>query len=473
MNALHWMLDENLCGRIFAGSSWLAGRALVASIFGLPMTAEMFALYAECTRRTVAPTAPTPRAMVAAGRGGGKTLISAFVTVYLAASRNWSAIMGPGELVTAAIICPDRRQARVAMRYVCGLLRGSPMLAQLVVGETAESVSLSTGCVLEVHTASFKSTRGYSFCVVVVDESAFLPVDYGGVNADVELVRAVLPGLARVPGSLLLAISSPYAKKGVLFDAFQRHHGVDDAPVLTWQAATRTMNPTIPQTVIDDAMRDDAASARSEWLAQWRDDLESFIDIDRLRAGIVPGRVELPPAAGNVYVGALDAALGSGRDSFTACVLHRTGDRIVVDKLVEIRPPFSPNAAIAAVVQAVRPYSITSLISDRFAKDFVTDGLRGYGLAHHMSEHDRSSAYLSCLPWLTGCKVELPDPAGSPIAGRLISQLANLQRRTLGTGKDAVDHPRSGHDDLSNVFALAVAATSTMRGAITVRRIDF
>jgi hypothetical protein len=61
----------------------------------------------------------------------------------------------------------------------------------------------------------------------------------------------------------------------------------------------------------------------------------------------------------------------------------------------------------------------------------------------------------------------------SPVAARLISQFANLQRRTASSGKDSIDHPRSGHDDVANVLSLAIAATATMRGAITVRQIDF
>ena len=67
--------------------------------------------------------------------------------------------------------------------------------------------------------------------MVVLDECAFLPSDDAALP-DVELVRAVRPGLARVPGSLLLAISSPYAKRGVLWTAFQKYHGVDEARVL-------------------------------------------------------------------------------------------------------------------------------------------------------------------------------------------------------------------------------------------------
>ena len=60
------------------------------------------------------------------------------------------------------VIAADRRQARVIMRYVTGLLRSVPMLAQLIESETQERVDLRNRVTIEVHTASFRSTRGYA-----------------------------------------------------------------------------------------------------------------------------------------------------------------------------------------------------------------------------------------------------------------------------------------------------------------------
>ena len=69
------------------------------------------------------------------------------------------------------IIAADRRQARVIMRYCLGLLRAVPMLKQLIEGQTAESITLRNRVVIEVHTASFRSTRGYSLIAALCDES--------------------------------------------------------------------------------------------------------------------------------------------------------------------------------------------------------------------------------------------------------------------------------------------------------------
>ena len=46
--------------------------------------------------------------------------------------------------------------------------------------------------------------------------------------------------MATVPGALLLCASSPYTKRGILYDAYRRYWG-QPGPVLVWRAATRVM----------------------------------------------------------------------------------------------------------------------------------------------------------------------------------------------------------------------------------------
>lgn len=59
----------------------------------------------------------------------------------------------------------------------------------------------------------------------------------------------------------------------------------------------------------------------------------------------------------------------------------------------------------------------------------------------------KSQLYLELLPRLQSQEVQLLD---HPV---LIEQLAQLERRTRVGGRDTVDHPQYGHDDLANVVA--------------------
>ncbi len=59
------------------------------------------------------------------------------------------------------------------MRYVIGFLESIPMLSQIIEHKTQEAVELSNRTVIEVHTCSFRSTRGFTIAACIADEIAF------------------------------------------------------------------------------------------------------------------------------------------------------------------------------------------------------------------------------------------------------------------------------------------------------------
>jgi hypothetical protein len=82
--------------------------------------------------------------------------------------------------------------------------------------------------------------------------------------------------------SLLLGISTPYRKSGILFDKFKQSYGRDDDDVLFIKAPSITLNPTSNQAEIDKELADDPEGARAEWLAEFRSDISAFIDRDMI-----------------------------------------------------------------------------------------------------------------------------------------------------------------------------------------------
>jgi hypothetical protein len=42
--------------------------------------------------------------------------------------------------------------------------------------------------------------------------------------------------MATIPASLIIKASSPYARRGVLWNDFRKHFGKDGAATLVWQA---------------------------------------------------------------------------------------------------------------------------------------------------------------------------------------------------------------------------------------------
>jgi hypothetical protein len=172
------------------------------------------------------------------------------------------------------ILAATRSQAGVVFNYVLGLLEASPVLSSLIEVATADEIRLRTGIVIAVHTASFRSVRGRTLLACIFDEVAFWR-DENGANPDLEIYRAVIPALMTT-GGLLVGISSPYRRRGLLHDRHRDYFGKDSDDVLVVQGPSALFNPTLDERVIAGAREADPEAARSEWDAEFRNDLTAL-----------------------------------------------------------------------------------------------------------------------------------------------------------------------------------------------------
>ena len=432
------------------------------AVDGLPLDAQQLALFQRHTGRQQAPTVPAREVWVPAGRRSGKSENAMLRATWRCMSRTWSATLSPGEVGTVPVIASDKDQARNSLHYLKGLAK-HPLVAPYVAAIKRDAVLFRTGAEVRVVTASWRATHGYTFCDVVLEECAFYQ-DESGAEADVEILAAVRPGLLTAPDARVLAISSPYARRGILHAAVQEHWGRDGDDVLVFNASTEAFNPTVPTATIRRAFAEDAARAASEYgsegLVQFRADVSSLFDLAVLRSCVVPGRHELPPA-GVRYVAFTDPSGGSA-DSFTLAIAHAEDGRAVLDLLRERRPPFSPDAVVEEFAETLRAYALNEVVSDRYAGEWPRERWAAHGISFAASPQSKSELYLALLPSLNAARVELLD------LPRLLGQLAQLERRTArGTGKDVVGHPpgAGSHDDLANAVAGAcVLAFSGLGG---------
>ena len=431
-------------------SSWASWFAFLRALFGLPLSASELPLYRECTGRTDLPTAPASEAWLICGRRAGKSFVLALCAVYLARFFNYRRHLAPGERGTVMVIAADRKQSRVVLRFIRALLMQVPMLARMIERETAESFDLNNSVTIEVATASYRTTRGYSIVAALLDELAFFRSDDSSANPDNEIIAAIKPAMATIPNAMLLCASSPYAQRGALFTAFKAHFGRDGDPVLVWRAPTRTMNPTVSQATVDAAMEADPASAASEYLAQFRTDVETFVAHDVVEAAVTQGRFELPRVERTRYHAFCDPSGGSS-DSMTLCIAHTAGNRVIVDVIRERRAPFSPDACVKEFADVLKSYGISKVVGDRYAGEWPREAFRKCGVEYRVADKPKSDLYLGLLPLLNSGRVELLDHK------RLVAQLCSLERRTSRAGKDSIDHVPGGHDDIANAVAGATA----------------
>lgn len=413
----------------FRDPSWDAWRGILARL--TPEVREFFAIV---------------------GRGAGKSRIVALLACFVA-SRAYKRV--PGEHVYVGVFAPDRKQAGVTFRYIVGLLKSVPALAGLIVAESKDSIELSNGVVVEVMTASIAAPRGRAYALAIVEEAAFLPTD-SSANPDVELIRALRPALARVPGSLLAVVSSPYARKGILWDAWQKHHDSADSAVVLVQAPTTELNPSFDARAIATAYEEDPASADAEYGANFRTDVETFIVPEALEAVCMPGRFEQPYQAKHHghYFGFLDPSGGTGQDSMTLGIAHHEDGRAVLDLVREVKPPFSPDATVTEFAAVLKTYRLTKATSDRYAGSWPVEAFRKAGITVEPSTRTKSEIYRDVLPLIMSGTCELLDHA------RLLKQLGGLERRTARGGKDSIDHAPRQHDDVANAAAGALVLAS-------------
>ena len=437
---------NRVLGETFGGESWSAWGTVLSAAFGLNLTVDQLAQFRDLTGRQHAPTTPVSELWLLLGRRAGKSIIGALMAIYFACVREYR--VTPGEQLVIAVIAADRKQGRIIKGYISGLLDTSPALTALRVGETADSITLRSGVRVEILTASHRVSRGYSYAAVICDEMAFWRSE-DSADPDRDVLNAVRPGMATVSGSMLIVLSSVYARRGETWRAYHHHFGQDDDPTLVVNAPTPIMNPTISADVIAEARRRDPVAAAAEWGAEFRTDVESFADLDTVDRATVSGRSVLLPVDGVSYVGMLDAAGGSGRDSMTVAVAHLEQGVARLDVVREWRPPFSPDQATAEAAAVLTPYT-TVVYADRYAGDWPVVAFQKHGITVGRCDRTKSELYLELLPLLNSHTVELLD------SERLRQQLSGLERRTSRGGKDVVDHAVGGHDDVVNAAAGAL-----------------
>jgi len=460
--------DENLLGKSLRGPSWRGWRILLIAAMGEPLTEDERPIFTELTGRSMEPLERCEELVCVIGRRGGKTEAVATLGAYLAACCDYSDVLVPGETGVLMVIAADQEQAVISLDRIEAKLRASPLLRQLIkssvgpkAARTQKQLRLSNGILVQVRSSSYRKVRGFTLCSAIADEIAFFQTDEAGANPDVAICQALRPALSTT-GGLLAMISSPYSKKGELYTLYRKYYGPDGDPrIIVAQAASRVLNPTLPQSVVDRAMARDPMAASAEYGAQFRTDVGAFVDTDIVLSNVMRGVRELLPSRSINYKAFCDPSGGSS-DSFALAIGHREEARecVIVDCVREIPAPFSPEAAVAELAQLLKSYNISSVVGDRYAGLWASESFGRHGISYELSPAPKSALYGALLPLLNSERIELPDNA------RLVSQLAGLERRTARGGRDSIDHAQGGHDDLANVVAgLASLTTAASEGA--------
>lgn len=463
--------DPELFGSWFDGDSWAVWRVIDKALFGEPLDADELAIFTEITGRIEAPVEPASEAWFVCGRRSGKDVKASALVAWLATfgaeQMGFLDRLVKGETGVVQLIAVDRRQAKVCLSYLRAYFE-QPLLAQMVAKSTAEGLELTNGLAIEITTNDLRSSRGRTVVAAVFDEAAFWASE-NSANPDQDVYNAVKPAMATIPGAMLIGISSPYARRGLLWNKHKKHYG-KPGNVLVVQAPTWRMNPTIKRDgdFLTEQFKDDPASAAAEYGAEFRKDVEAFVSIEVVEACVEPGTYERAPVHGVSYSAFVDPSGGS-QDSMTLAISHHEGagdDALtVIDAVREVKPPFSPEGVVKDFCDLLKVYGINSVTGDRYAGEWPREQFRKHGVSYIVSERARSDLYREMLPILNSGRAVLLDD------DKTVNQIVGLERRVARGGRDSIDHAPGSHDDRANAVAgaLVCAAKAKFTAWVLVR----
>jgi hypothetical protein len=450
--------DERLLGAelgdIDTWSTWLV---VLKAAFGHALDTDELQTFKAISGGRVLPLKRVRELWVIAGRRGGKSRMAAALACYFSLFVKHK--LAGGERGMVLVLAATTEQAKVVFDYALAFLNNSPVLQREIASTTRSEIRLRNGIVIAIHANSFRSVRGRTLCACIFDEIAYWRDDTTA-TPDSETYTAVLPSLVTTNG-MLVAISSPYRHAGLMHGKYKQYFGVASDDTLVVQGSTLTFNKTLDPAAIAAQQQADPTAARSEWDAQFRDDLAGFLDDELIDAAVDRARpLELPPRPGVFYKAYVDASGGAvGGDAYCIAIAHREHGCYILDLVRGRAGPFDPEELTKEYAALLKEYHVGSVTGDRYGREWVSSAWRKCSLPYTPATLTASDTYLEGLPLWTRGAVRIPD---HPI---LLRELRLLERVPTRLGKDQVVHPRGVHDDYANVCFGALYGLANHLGA--------
>jgi len=260
--------------------------------------------------------------------------------------------------------------------------------------------------------------------------------------------------MATIPKAMMVLISSPHKRSGLLFDKWKASYGKDDDRCLVIQASSLQLNPLLDAAEIEARRAEDPDACRSEWLGEWRDDLSAYTTLAAIEASIAHGVTQRGPVRGVGYFAFVDLS-GGRSDSMVLAIGHRdrvTG-KLVLDLVMEERPTpgdkLSPMVVAQKFAAACKGYRCSSVWGDDYGAEWAQEPFMRLGVRYQPIGLSKSELYIEFLNHLNSGRVELLDGQA-----RMVTQFAQLERRAVrGSNRESIDHPKGLHDDVCNAVA--------------------
>lgn len=411
------------------------------------------------------PSTPPSEVLLLSGIRTGKSLLAAALAVRATQTCNLSGLSA-GDNVRVSVLSLTTDLGRVVFGHIVGNVMAKPRLRALVVGEpTSDAITLRHPTGREVEIKVVAGARAGASLVArwsagcVVDEAARMQGQEDGVVNFDDARRAMLGRL--LPGAQLVAISSPWAPRGPIYEMVQEHAGRPTANLVVIRAPAHHMNPSVwtPER-IDKLKTQDEQAYRTDILGEFCDPESSLFASTELEAVTRAAPMVLEREERHHYVAAIDPATRGNGWTLAIATARREGTRkkriaVLVKQWQGSKlAPLKPDVVLKEIAEICAGYGIRHAWTDQWSSDALRALAAPHGL--YLQEETMTAArkveiYETLRTWIAEGDVELPpDP-------QLRADLLSIRKRVTMTGI-AIDLPRTSdgrHADYAPALATA------------------
>ena len=285
-----------------------------------------------------------------------------------------------GEIPRVSILSLDLDLAQVAHSHLAGSIMASPVLRELLVDEPrADSLMLRhpSGRPIEICTVAGKragsSLISRWMAGVIVDEAPRMAGE-GDAAVNFDETRRVVLG-RMLPGAQLIAIGSPWAPFGPVFEQVQEGWKKPTAARVVVRAPGWAMNPDYwtPER-IEELRASDPDAYRVDCAAEFAAPESALVPPDAVAAA-TRTQGDLEPDPLRSYVAAMDAATRG--NAWTLVIMSRDGDKRRIDVAREWvgskNQPLSATTVLRDIAAIAARYRVPAVWCDQWSADPLSE----------------------------------------------------------------------------------------------------
>ncbi len=397
------------------------------------------------------------------------TTLASMLALFCAIKTNWKPYLKKTPSATIAILSHSREFSDEVLDIIRLFVEESPVLSRLMdmSKKTTQSTfnmkvpflvpakSTKTGkkiqysrVTIKVGAASKKTIRGKAICALLCDEIAYWNLEENSAEQDEAILRAARPALLQFQDQgLLIKLSSPGIKQGLLYNEYIRRHELPES-YLTLKAPSWVWNTILLEKEFREEYILDPTGFDAEFRANFVDAISNFIMPEYVDLCTIKGQSWVPPEGGTdiVYCAALDAAFKGDRFAFTLLGWDGTKVKQYVMKTWKgsrLKPVKAKE--VAKYIRSIcKEFGISRVHADQYSFQPLREIFEQYGVTlieNPFTNTFKKQIYFNLRKLIHNQGIDLLDHE------IMSSEIKQLQVEQTTTGTIRIGHPPGGTDD--------------------------